>query len=92
MGELRAAVQARLSDASLGVMLDEWVAHYDKLFQLKAGVARADPIHLLDGAWRTPAERCFLWISGFRPSELLKVKYIHIYYRPFQKLNYYYYY
>ncbi|XP_042464543.1 transcription factor TGA2.1-like isoform X6 [Zingiber officinale] len=73
MGELRAAVQARFPDASLGVMLDEWVAHYDKLFQLKAGVARADPIHLLNGAWRTPAERCFLWIGGFRPSELLKM-------------------
>ncbi|XP_074563551.1 transcription factor TGA2-like [Curcuma longa] len=73
MGELRAAVQARLPDASLGVMLDEWVAHYDKLFRLKASVARADPIHLLNGAWRTPAERCFLWIGGFRPSELLKM-------------------
>ncbi|XP_042459124.1 transcription factor TGA2.2-like isoform X7 [Zingiber officinale] len=73
MGELRAAVQARFPDVSLGVMLDEWVAHYDKLFQLKAGVARADPIHLLNGAWRTPAERCFLWIGGFRPSELLKM-------------------
>ncbi|MBA0591384.1 hypothetical protein Gorai_020062 [Gossypium raimondii] len=23
--------------------------------------------------WKTPAERCFLWIGGFRSSELLKV-------------------
>jgi transcription factor TGA len=23
--------------------------------------------------WTTPAERCFLWMGGFRPSDLLKV-------------------
>ena len=47
--------------------------HYDELFQLKAALARSDVFHLLTGAWATPAERCFFWMGGFRPSELLKV-------------------
>jgi hypothetical protein len=36
-------------------------------------VARADAFHLVSGAWASAAERCFLWIGGFRPSELIKV-------------------
>nr|CAD1839950.1 unnamed protein product [Ananas comosus var. bracteatus] len=23
--------------------------------------------------WKTPAERCFMWLGGFRPSEILKL-------------------
>uniref|UniRef100_K3ZZA6 DOG1 domain-containing protein n=1 Tax=Setaria italica TaxID=4555 RepID=K3ZZA6_SETIT len=28
--------------------------------------------------WKTPAERCFLWLGGFRPSELLKLLANHL--------------
>ncbi|TYI62097.1 hypothetical protein E1A91_D10G221300v1 [Gossypium mustelinum] len=28
---------------------------------------------IVDGMWKTPAERCFLWLGGFRSSELLKL-------------------
>ncbi|KAJ8756171.1 hypothetical protein K2173_024718 [Erythroxylum novogranatense] len=41
--------------------------------RLKSNAAKADVFHLLSGMWKTPAERCFLWLGGFRSSELLKL-------------------
>ncbi|CAL9114550.1 unnamed protein product, partial [Musa textilis] len=73
MSGLQGAIQAHLPDGDLGVVVDQCVAHYDELFRLKAIVVKSDVLHLLNGAWRTPAERCFLWMGGFRPSELLKM-------------------
>ena len=74
--ELRGGLQAHLLDSNLGLIVEECMRHYDELFQLKAELARSDVFHLLTGAWATPAERCFFWMGGFRPSELLKVKLI----------------
>ncbi|CAM0883670.1 unnamed protein product [Alopecurus aequalis] len=71
--ELRGGLQAHLQDSNLGLIVEECMQHYDELFQLKAELAHADVFHLLTGAWATPAERCFFWMGGFRPSELLKI-------------------
>ncbi|KAJ8504033.1 hypothetical protein OPV22_004919 [Ensete ventricosum] len=73
MSALRSALQAHPPEGNLGVMVDQCLRHYDELFQLKATVAKADVFHLLNGTWKTPAERCFLWMGGFRPSELLNI-------------------
>jgi len=73
LAELRAGLQAQLLDGNLGLIVEECMQHYDELFQLKAALARSDVFHLLTSAWATPAERCFFWMGGFRPSELLKV-------------------
>lgn len=74
LAELRGGLQAQLLDGNLGLIVEECMQHYDELFQLKAALARADVFHLLTGSWVTPAERCFFWMGGFRPSELLKVR------------------
>ena len=74
MSELRGALQAHLPEASFTVIVDQCIMNYDELFQLKAEVAKSDVFHLLSGSWTTPAERSFLWMGGFRPSELLQVK------------------
>ncbi|CAL9201045.1 unnamed protein product [Musa hybrid cultivar] len=74
MMELRGGLQAHRQDGDLRVTVDECLALYDELFQLKATAARSDVFHVLTGLWTTPAERCFLWMGGFRPSELLKVE------------------
>ncbi|GMH15453.1 hypothetical protein Nepgr_017294 [Nepenthes gracilis] len=73
INELRSAVSAHASDAELRVIVDGIMAHYDDVFRLKANAAKADVFHLLSGMWKTPAERCFLWLGGFRSSELLKL-------------------
>ncbi|KAK9153682.1 hypothetical protein Sjap_001162 [Stephania japonica] len=73
MSELRAGLQANLSDGELRVILDGYLAHHDTIFRLKRIAAKSDVFHLINGMWTTPAERCFLWMGGFRPSELLKV-------------------
>ncbi|XP_039809514.1 transcription factor LG2-like isoform X1 [Panicum virgatum] len=73
LAELRGGLQAHLLDGNLGLIVEECMQHYDELFQLKAALARADVFHLLTGSWATPAERCFFWMGGFRPSELLKI-------------------
>ncbi|RVW36401.1 Transcription factor TGA2.2 [Vitis vinifera] len=73
INELRSAVNSHASDAELRVIVDNIMAHYDDIFRLKGVAAKADVFHLLSGMWKTPAERCFLWLGGFRSSELLKV-------------------
>ncbi|KAK1309720.1 Transcription factor TGA2 [Acorus calamus] len=73
MSELRGGLHAHLSDGDLRVIVDECLAHYDEVFHLKCSAARSDVFHLITGMWATPAERCFLWMGGFRPSDLIKV-------------------
>ncbi|KAG9158122.1 hypothetical protein Leryth_000269 [Lithospermum erythrorhizon] len=73
MSELRTALQAHLSDTDLRLIVDGYVAHYDEIFHLKGMAAKTDVFHLINGMWTTPAERCFLWMGGFRPSELIKM-------------------
>ncbi|KAK9134352.1 hypothetical protein Syun_013682 [Stephania yunnanensis] len=71
--ELRTALQAHISDIELRLLVESCKNHYNDLFRIKAAAAKADVFYLMSGLWRTPAERFFLWIGGFRPSELLKV-------------------
>ncbi|KAG0477483.1 hypothetical protein HPP92_014324 [Vanilla planifolia] len=73
INELRAAVNAHASDPELRVIVDGVAAHFDEIFRLKGVAAKADVFHMLSGMWKTPAERCFLWLGGFRSSELLKL-------------------
>ncbi|KAK4370617.1 hypothetical protein RND71_010092 [Anisodus tanguticus] len=73
MSELRTALQAHLSDGDLRLIVDGYIAHYDEIFSLKGVAAKTDVFHLITGMWTTPAERCFLWMGGFRPSELIKM-------------------
>ncbi|CAN6692127.1 unnamed protein product [Malus baccata var. baccata] len=73
MSEFRTGLQAHLSDSDLRLSVDGYISHYDELFQLKGVAAKSDVFHLITGMWTTPAERCFLWMGGFRPSELIKM-------------------
>ncbi|KAG2403446.1 bZIP transcription factor [Vigna angularis] len=70
--ELRGAVQEHLHENELRLYVDSCLAHYDQVMNLKSIVAKTDVFHLVFGMWKTPAERCFMWIGGFRPSELIK--------------------
>ncbi|GJM88943.1 hypothetical protein PR202_ga05527 [Eleusine coracana subsp. coracana] len=72
ISELRAGVNAHAGDDDLRRIVDSILAHYSESFRLKGAAARADAFHVLSGMWKTPVERCFLWLGGFRPSELLK--------------------
>ncbi|XP_077241562.1 transcription factor TGA2.3-like isoform X2 [Tasmannia lanceolata] len=78
VNELRAAVNSHASDNELRVIVDGVMAHYDDIFRIKSVAAKADVFHLLSGMWTTPAERCFLWLGGFRSSELLKLLVSHL--------------
>lgn len=71
--ELREAVNSHAADGELRIIVDGVVAHYDDIFRIKGDAAKADVFHILSGMWKTPAERCFLWLGGFRSSEILKV-------------------
>lgn len=79
MSELRVGLQAHLPDSDLRQIVDECLLHYDEIFRLKSIAANSDVFHLITGMWTTPAERCFLWIGGSRPSEMLNVHtYIYV--------------
>uniref|UniRef100_A0A453DAL3 DOG1 domain-containing protein n=1 Tax=Aegilops tauschii subsp. strangulata TaxID=200361 RepID=A0A453DAL3_AEGTS len=73
--ELRNALQPgqATSELELEVMVQTGLANYDNLFQIKGAAAQADVFCVMSGLWRSPAERFFLWIGGFRPSEVLKI-------------------
>ncbi|KAI4320498.1 hypothetical protein MLD38_033975 [Melastoma candidum] len=71
--ELRNAVQTHASKVELQMLVDSHLKHYDQLFRMKTDAAKDDVFYIMSGTWRTSAERFFLWIGGFRPSELLNV-------------------
>ncbi|XWS59004.1 hypothetical protein CRYUN_Cryun08bG0083100 [Craigia yunnanensis] len=73
INELRSAVNSHAGDTELRTIVENVTAHFDDIFRLKGIAAKADVFHILSGMWKTPAERCFLWIGGFRSSELLKL-------------------
>ncbi|KAK7399487.1 hypothetical protein VNO78_10671 [Psophocarpus tetragonolobus] len=71
--ELRTALSSQMGDIQLGTLVQSIMNHYAKLFSMKSAAAKADVFYVMSGMWKTTAERFFLWIGGFRPSELLKV-------------------
>ncbi|VAH19662.1 unnamed protein product [Triticum turgidum subsp. durum] len=73
MAEIQGALQAQVLDADLGTIVEDCMRHHDELFHLRAMLARSDVFHLMTGMWATQSERCFLWMAGFRPSEVLKM-------------------
>jgi transcription factor TGA len=74
MYELRAAVQQHLPEGELQMYVESCLAHHDEMVGIKDAVIKGDVFHLISGVWRSPAERCFLWLGGFRPSEVIKVR------------------
>ncbi|CAN6208004.1 unnamed protein product [Urochloa humidicola] len=74
MTDLRVALAApQIGDDDLRVLVDGAMAHYEQMFRLKSAATRHDVFHVLSGMWVSPAERFFMWLGGFRSSELLKV-------------------
>ncbi|CAL5396543.1 unnamed protein product [Camellia sinensis] len=73
INDLRSAVNSHTGDNELSLLVDGIMSHYDEIFRLKGVGAKSDVFHMLSGMWKTPAERCFMWLGGFRSSELLKV-------------------
>ncbi|XWS64332.1 hypothetical protein CRYUN_Cryun06bG0177400 [Craigia yunnanensis] len=73
INDLRSAVNSHMGDNELHILVEGVMAHYGEVFRLKSIGAKADVFHMLSGMWKTPAERCFMWLGGFRSSELLKI-------------------
>ncbi|CAI9097390.1 OLC1v1033798C1 [Oldenlandia corymbosa var. corymbosa] len=73
MVDLRNALQDHVPETELRLYVDNCLAHYDEVMGLKGMIAKTDVFHLVSGMWKTPAERCFMWMGGFRPSELIKI-------------------
>ncbi|KAK9056447.1 hypothetical protein SSX86_023808 [Deinandra increscens subsp. villosa] len=71
--ELRKVLLTHTSEIELRMYVDIGLNHYTDLFRMKADAAKVDVFYLLNGLWRTPVERFFQWIGGFRPSELLYI-------------------
>ncbi|XP_019454772.1 PREDICTED: transcription factor TGA2.2-like isoform X2 [Lupinus angustifolius] len=78
LNDLRSAINSQIGDNDLHLLVDGVMAHYDELFRLKSIGAKADVFHMLSGMWKTPAERWFMWLGGFRSSELLKIVKNHL--------------
>ncbi|KAI4317215.1 hypothetical protein L6164_025105 [Bauhinia variegata] len=71
--EMRTALSSHIGDIELRILVDGIMSHYFELYGMKSAAAKADVFYVMSGLWKTTAERFFLWIGGFRPSELLKV-------------------
>ncbi|KAJ0234300.1 Transcription factor TGA4 [Hirschfeldia incana] len=71
--ELRTVLLGQVGDVELRLLVETAMKHYFDLFRMKSAAAKADVFFVMSGMWRTSAERFFLWIGGFKPSDLLKV-------------------
>ncbi|KAE9601278.1 putative transcription factor bZIP family [Lupinus albus] len=71
--ELRSALSAHIGDTEFGTLVDGIMNHYFKLFRMKSAAAKEDVFYVMSGVWETTVERFFIWLGGFRPSEVLKV-------------------
>ncbi|CAH1454079.1 unnamed protein product [Lactuca virosa] len=71
--ELMTILQTDVSDDELRIVLDGVIDRYQDLFWMKADAAKVDAFNLLYGSWRSPIERLFEWLGGFRPSEVLYI-------------------
>ncbi|XP_022733601.1 transcription factor TGA2.2-like isoform X2 [Durio zibethinus] len=78
INDLRSAVNSHMGENELHILVEGVMAHYDEVFRLKSIGAKADVFHMLSGLWKTPAERCFMWLGGFRSSELIKILKNHL--------------
>ncbi|XP_062226897.1 transcription factor TGAL6-like isoform X3 [Phragmites australis] len=71
--ELRTTLQGQTTELELRILVETGLSNYEHLFRIKAIAANYDVFYVMSGMWKTPAERFFLWIGGFRPSEVLKI-------------------
>ncbi|XP_015692187.1 transcription factor TGAL6 [Oryza brachyantha] len=72
-GELRnALLQGQTSELELKLLVEAGLENYNHLFKMKEEAANSNVFYVMSGMWKTPTERFFLWIGGFRPSEVLK--------------------
>lgn len=71
--ELRNILQSHVTEMELQLLVETVLNHYYNLFRMKADAAKADVFYLMSGMWRSSVERFFLWIGGFKPSELINV-------------------
>ncbi|CAL0329960.1 unnamed protein product [Lupinus luteus] len=71
--ELRSALSAHIGDTEFGTLVDGIMNHYFKLFRMKSAAAKEDVFYVMSGMWKTRVERFFMWLGGFRPSEVLQV-------------------
>ena len=70
---LKTALKSSMSEDDLSNLVTDTFNHYASLFTIKENAAKTDVCYLISGVWKTSTERLFLWIGGFRPSDLLKV-------------------
>ncbi|VFQ85539.1 unnamed protein product [Cuscuta campestris] len=73
ISQLRNALHANAHDAELQLLVANALNHHYGLFQMKAGVGKADIFYLISGMWQTPIERFLLWLGGYKPSEFINV-------------------
>lgn len=76
--DLRTALRSNIRESDLKLIVDAGIKHYLSLFHMKATAAKADVFYIMSGMWKTPAERFFFWIGGFRPSETIKILLPHL--------------
>ncbi|KAL9267171.1 Transcription factor HBP-1b(c1)-like protein [Drosera capensis] len=78
INDLRSAINSQVPDEELRVHVDSVMSHHDELYRLKSVAAKGDIFHMLTGTWKTPVERFFMWLGGFRSSEVLKILVNHL--------------
>lgn len=71
--ELRTVLHGQVNDIEIRSLVENAMKHYFQLFRMKSTAVKLDVFYIMSGMWKTSAERFFLWIGGFRPSDLLKV-------------------
>ncbi|CAH9099745.1 unnamed protein product [Cuscuta epithymum] len=77
-GLRNALLHSNVGDEELKIHVQSCRNHYIDLFNIKAIALKADACYVMSGLWKTPVERLFFWMGGFRPSLILRIILPHL--------------
>jgi hypothetical protein len=73
--ELQAALDSNIQEAELLELVQKVLAHYEDYYKVKDGAARKDVLSVVQSSWKSPLERAFMFIGGWRPSMVCQLVY-----------------
>eukprot|EP00897_Mesotaenium_endlicherianum_P007235 jgi/Mesen1/653/ME000109S10872 len=73
--ELLDALQQKLPDADMQKLVDKAFKHYETYYTVKDKAAKEDVVEFMSAKWRTPLEKAFMWLGGWRPCMVFQLGY-----------------
>eukprot|EP00250_Pteridium_aquilinum_P000381 c10415_g1_i1 orf=387-929(+) len=73
--ELEEAIESDMREPELSQKVKKVVEHYDTYYKAKQRALHQDILQTVTPPWRSPLEKAFLWLGGWRPSLAFQLVY-----------------